>query len=132
MDSNENKDVSDMRSAQLALAFNPGVFHDSQESMEANPSCTAASANYMPMAEELQEYRTAWNVEHLADAICRMLDSRDRMLASKAERRVRAMRTRSFNRTKNKSHSSHNSGVVAIPQTERFRRFLSNSRSAER
>ena len=132
LDSAENKDVPNMRSTQLALTFDPSVSREPETALEIDVSGTTASTNDLPMETRQEIDRVAWNVEHLADAICRLLDWQDRMLALKAERRIRAMRTRQINRSKNRSHKNDDRGVVAIPQAERFRRFLSNSWSTER
>jgi hypothetical protein len=85
----------------------------------------------MSMAAGTEEHYSAWRVEYLADAICEYLDWQNRLLASKQERRERAMRTREANRQKRGSTSQSNDRVVAVSQTEQFRLFLTNDRSSK-
>lgn len=125
-DSGQDEDVSVVRGPQLALAFDPSVQSEPKARLETDARRTASSTDNLQMAQWQQVNHSTWRVEHLANAICELLDWQDRMSSCKAERRGRAMRTREANRLKRERTEGHDSGVVAVSQGERLRRFLAD------
>ena len=124
--SGQDEDIPSLRGAQFALAFDTGVQSEPKTRLETDSGGDTAEPVHLQVAQRQQVDNAAWRIEHLADAICELLDWQDRVRASKAERKARAMRACAANRQKRNRVEGPDAGVVDVSPAERLRRFLAN------